>query len=120
MDLLPKELEDIVLDYKYQLEINDIYKKCLVEINEIKYIVINTMRDVMSVRGFQDETVTYNIGKIFDKSGNRINSEAVDASIMLDIKNKDETYSCYGPEYYVEYHEGVYIQEHYDKYTIVK
>lgn len=37
MELLPLELEKIILDYKNQLEIADKYQKCLDIISKIKY-----------------------------------------------------------------------------------
>lgn len=42
MELLPLELEEIILDYKNQFEITDKYQKCLDEINKIIYYITIT------------------------------------------------------------------------------
>jgi len=51
MNCLPKELEDIILDYKYQIEHTQKFKKCLETINKIDYkIYENNNRRVASFR----------------------------------------------------------------------
>ena len=37
MNFLPKELEDIIVDYKIQMEHKEKYSKCMKEINNIEY-----------------------------------------------------------------------------------
>lgn len=41
MNFLPKEIEDIILDYKSQLEHYEKFKKCLNDINSFKYEIID-------------------------------------------------------------------------------
>ena len=40
MIILPQDILKIILNYKDQFELHDKYKKCLYEINELKYISI--------------------------------------------------------------------------------
>ena len=42
MNFLPKELEDIIVDYKIQLEHKEKYSKCMKEIETIEYNIIET------------------------------------------------------------------------------
>jgi len=65
MNCLPKELEDIILDYKYQIEHTHKFKKCLEEINKIEYKI--EYDDYHSVyRGIRENTHYFYFNGLFE------------------------------------------------------
>ena len=40
MEQLPTDLQNIIMDYKYQLEVSEKYQKVINEINRFDYIII--------------------------------------------------------------------------------
>jgi hypothetical protein len=56
MNFLPKVIQDIILNYKYQLEHTTKFKKCIKKIKEIEYEIIN--KD-LSLRDTDYGDVTY-------------------------------------------------------------
>ena len=72
MNTLPKELEDIIMDYKNQLKHSDNFKKCLKEINNIQYTlgIIDTIDiGIYSRRFYKNKWHDYQIEKLENGNG---------------------------------------------------
>ena len=77
MDFLPKDLEDIILDYRNQLEHTEKFKKCMDKIKEQLYFVNNEhgayMYPIYSSLGrpcglnIEPRDISSNLGKLYGK-----------------------------------------------------
>ena len=59
MNQLPLCLEEIILDYKYQLETTDKYKKVLQEIKGMHYSIIGEGRTLKSIRNMKNKKMKH-------------------------------------------------------------
>jgi hypothetical protein len=109
--MLPIVLEEIIIDYKEQLEIHSKYKKCLDEIEKIHYLIKTKNNDkitqyLISLRFHFDRIVKYRADNTHMLEGFEFNDMS---SNYLEYTNKHGTFMCCGNEYYVDYYpDGVY------------
>jgi len=66
MNKLPREIEEIVLSYKSQLEHFDKFKYCVNEINNIRYVIKNKNSSVRFITLTREEKIKHISSLIID------------------------------------------------------
>ena len=119
--ILSKDLEDIVINYKKDLEAYDKYRKCLNEIENMKYTIKKDIKYpnfeyTISIRFQKNKIVRYTIDTTFMNKSLEFSDLGTN---YLEYTNNHGTFICNGNEYFVDYWgENIFKVYEYLNYTI--